>query len=231
MTGETELTGAGLPPTAALADVLLMGGSNGWISPPLEPIVTSPEPVAARVVTVELAVVEDGVGLGPLFSILNRESVGDRVLVIGGAPSLPGAVWGEILGAAACNAGVRGVVLDGTVRDVAALRDLALPTWARAQGTVGPGRSIEVVGVGETVQVGDVRIHGGDLVVMDDGGVVALRADIEVDALGRARRYAGAEAAVVDDLRSGRPLVDAYEHKRRTVASLRELERFDAVEP
>ncbi|MDZ7678883.1 MAG: RraA family protein [Acidimicrobiales bacterium] len=217
-----------MPPTTALADVLLMGGSNGWISPPLEPIVTSPQPVAARVVTVELAMVEDGAGLGPLFSILNRESVGGRILVIGGAPSMSGAVWGEILGAAARNAGVRGVVLDGTARDVAALHELALPTWARAQGTVGPGRSVEVVGVGDAVQVGDVHIDGGDLVVMDDGGVVALHADIEGEVLARARRYAEAEAAVVDDLRGGRPLVDAYEHKRQTVASLRELEGFDS---
>lgn len=227
MTGETELAVTDVPPTAALADVLLMGGTTGWISPPLGPIVTSSEPVAARAATVRLAVVEDGVGLGELFSILNHRTVGGSVLVIGGAPSLPGAVWGEILGLAASHAGVRGVALDGTVRDVSALRGLALPIWARGEGTVGPGRSIEVAGIGETVEVGDVPVHNGDLIVMDDGGVVSLRADIEAEALERGRRYAAAEAAVVDDLGRGRSLADAYEHKRRIVASLRDLERLD----
>lgn len=50
------------------------------------------------------------------------------VLVNGGVPQ--GALWGDVAGTYAMQKGVAGVVADGPVRDVDALRSMAFPVWS-----------------------------------------------------------------------------------------------------
>jgi regulator of RNase E activity RraA len=89
-----------LPPVCAIADVLALRGLGGWLTPPLRPVIAPAEPVAGRAVTVLLQASPAGLGLGELQSLLST-SLDGAMLVIAGAGSVGGAVWGEILSRAA----------------------------------------------------------------------------------------------------------------------------------
>lgn len=86
------------------------------------------------------------------------------------------AVWGGILTAAAIARGVRAVIIDGAVRDVAELRESGLAVYARAAVPNGPHK-----GFGGTIN-GDIQCAGtvirpGDLIVGDADGIVVIPDD------------------------------------------------------
>ena len=118
--------------------------------------------------------------------------------------------WGEVLTTAAEARGVAGLVIDGCVRDVAALESHRFPVFSTGialPGAVktGPGT------VGAPVTVGDVDVASGDWIVADGDGVVVVAAD-ELDAVlvaGRAR--AAKEQGMFDRLRDGATTIELLE--------------------
>ena len=154
-------------------------------------------------------------GLGPLYEALSDDLTG-RVVVLT-APHDEVAVWGEILGTAATEAGAVAVAVDGAVRDVGAL---SLPLWARSTRTVGPSGALEVAAVGSDVEIGGVTVSDGDVVLVDDDGMVALSTTDAAAVLADAGLYADAEERIVAALRSGAPLRDAYLLKAEAVARM-----------
>ncbi len=115
--------------------------------------------------------------------------------------------WGEVLTTAAEAAGLAGLVLDGGVRDVAALEAHGFPVFSSTVALTGATKDKPGT-VGSAVQVGGVLVAAGDWVVADVDGVTfvpghALEAVIEA---GRAR--AAKEAGFFDALRSGATTVD-----------------------
>lgn len=201
-----------VPPTTAVADVLALRGRTGWLSPPLRRIVPSPA-VSGTALTITLRAGTGG--LGPLYEALSGDLAG-RVVVLS-APHDEVAVWGELLGTAATEAGAVAVAVDGAVRDVGALR---LPLWARSTRTVGPAGALEVAAVGADVDIGGVTVRDGDVVLVDEEGIVALPATTAGAVIADALAYADAEERIVAALRAGTPLRDAYRLKAETVARL-----------
>jgi 4-hydroxy-4-methyl-2-oxoglutarate aldolase len=110
--------------------------------------------------------------------------------------------WGEVLTTAAESRGVAGLVIDGCVRDVAALAAHAFPVFST--GLALPGATKNRPGaVNRAAMVGDVEVNPGDWVVGDgDGVVVVPGATLEqVVAAGRSR--AEKEAVHFAALRGG----------------------------
>ncbi len=95
------------------------------------------------------------------------------VIVVDGGGDISQALIGEIILTHAESIGVAGFVIDGAIRDVAAIRASELPCYARGVTHKGPYKngpgSINV-----PVSIGGLVVHPGDLVVGDEDGIVAL---------------------------------------------------------
>lgn len=85
------------------------------------------------------------------------------------------AVVGELFSLEATRRGLAGIVVDGPVRDVSALRTLALPVYARGRcplsGTIRELGALQV-----PVVCGGVAVNPGDIVMGDDDGVIVATA-------------------------------------------------------
>jgi regulator of ribonuclease activity A len=107
-----------------------------------------------------------------LKSVLNEPGAG-QVLVVDGGGSVHTALMGDIIGGLAVDNGWAGVIINGAVRDVAALREL--PVGIKALGS-NPRKSAKT-GAGErdiVLEFGGCRFTPGAQVVSDDDGIVVL---------------------------------------------------------
>jgi 4-hydroxy-4-methyl-2-oxoglutarate aldolase len=119
--------------------------------------------------------------------------------------------WGGIMGNAALERGLAGLVTEGGVRDAEELRALGLPVFASNICIRGTGKRPDGAGsLGASALIGEVLVQTGDLLVADaDGVVVIARADAEqvVEAgLVRDRQ----EREIVDRLKRGERTLDIY---------------------
>jgi 4-hydroxy-4-methyl-2-oxoglutarate aldolase len=115
--------------------------------------------------------------------------------------------WGEVLTTAAQAAGVAALVIDGEVRDLAAIARHGFPVFARGvalrgAGKAGPGS------VGVPIAVGDARVRPNDWLVGDADGVVAIPSGALAECRAAAVRRAEREAGFFARLRAGATTVE-----------------------
>ena len=141
----------------------------------------------------------------PLFSALDEASEGDVLVVVTGGGTR--AVVGELFATEAKRRGVAGIVVDGLCRDVAGLRRLGLPFFAR--GTVPAyGSTVSRAALRQRVRCGGVDVAPGDIVFGDDDGLVIATADRIAAALDGGEAIARAERAMLTAMADGRALHD-----------------------
>ena len=141
----------------------------------------------------------------PMFSALEAAEPGDVLVVVNGGGRR--AVCGELFATEAKRRGLAGIVIDGLCRDVAGLRRLGLPFFAR--GTVpASGSTVSRAALGQPVRFGGVDVARGDIVFGDDDGLVIAPADRIAAALEGGEAIARAERAMLAAMSKGRALHD-----------------------
>jgi 4-hydroxy-4-methyl-2-oxoglutarate aldolase len=143
-----------------------------------------------------------------IHAAVEQCQAGDLLVVTTASPSTDG-MFGELLATSLAARGVRGLVIEAGVRDVAELRAMGFPVWSAAvsaQGTVK-----ETAGaVNVPVSVGGQIITPGDAIIADDDGVVCVpRGDIDA-ALTAARSRAAKEERNRAELAGGQLGLDLY---------------------
>jgi len=125
--------------------------------------------------------------------------------------------WGEVLTTGAEARGIVGLVIDGGVRDVAALDAHQFPVFSALIALQG---AVKLRGgeIGGTAIVGDVEVRTGDWVVGDRDGVTVVPAAALDEILRAGRARADKETVMFSELRSGATTVDLLGLDTATVA-------------
>lgn len=124
------------------------------------------------------------------------------VIVVDGGGDVSQALIGEIIAAHAQTLGVAGFVIDGAIRDVAAIRAGNLPCYARGVTHRGPYKNGPGA-INVDVAIGGMVVHPGDLIIGDEDGIVALSAAVAADILPAIRAQEEKERSKLEGFRSG----------------------------
>lgn len=123
------------------------------------------------------------------------------------------AVWGELSTWSCIEKGVRGVVIDGAIRDVEVIRELKFPAFARfVTPTAGEPKGFGEINV--EITCGGVSVRTGDWVVADDNGVVVIPKDSAVEVGNRAMDVLEKENRVREEIKRGSTLSKVLKLKK-----------------
>ena len=115
--------------------------------------------------------------------------------------------WGEVLTTAAQSRGLGGLIIDGGVRDVAALEKLAFPVFSRTVALPGATKCNRGY-VGAAANVAGVPVETGDWVVGDVDGVVVVPGARLAECIAAGRARAAGESEYFAALRGGSTTVE-----------------------
>jgi len=118
-------------------------------------------------------------------------------------------VWGDILTWVATRRGVAGTVIDGACRDTALALELGYPIYSRSYSMRTGKDRVQVEGTNVPVNIGNARVHPGDLLRGDADGVVAIPQAHEDEILKVAEEVDAVEDRIRRAVKEGKSLIEA----------------------
>ncbi|WP_400209075.1 3-hexulose-6-phosphate synthase [Methanomethylophilus alvi] len=165
----------------------------------LHPYIQRNAKMVGRALTVQTA---NGDWAKPVEAI-DLAKPGDVIVVdVGGGPI---AVWGELASNSAMNMGVKGIVIDGAIRDIDDIQNLGFPAFARSAVPCA-GEAKGYGGIGVEITVGGQRVRTGDWIIGDESGLIVVPKEEAVEVANRALDVHEHETRTREEIRRGSTL-------------------------
>lgn len=167
--------------------------------------------MVGRAITVQTA---KGDWAKPVEAI-DRATDGDVIVIDAGGSDV--AVWGELASWSCKLKGIRGVVIDGAVRDLDTIIEIGFPCFSRH---VSPeaGEPKGFGGIGLEIICGGQLVRTGDWIIGDENGVVVVPQESAVEIANRAVDIHERESRIREEIKRG-----------GTLSSVQELEKWEQI--
>ena len=126
------------------------------------------------------------------------------------------AVFGELAAWSCKMRGVRGVVIEGAIRDVDSIYAMGFPAFSRY---IAPnaGEPKGYGGIGHEIICGEVLVRTGDWVIGDESGVIVVPQERAVEIANRSVDVEERENRIREEIKKG----------RTTLSKVQELEKWE----
>ena len=191
-----------------------IGLVHQFLPPEIRPLEPSAR-LVGRAMPVLVADLDDGARgsdslppFGRMLEALDDLSAGEVYVCGGGSPDY--ALWGELMTTRAQVLGAAGAVLDGYYRDTDGIASLGFPTFGYGSYAQDQRLRGHVVDFRMPIQIGQVLIEPGDIVIGDRDGVCVAPRRHEDEIFVKALEKVRAEKVVQREIESGMPSQEAF---------------------
>lgn len=202
-------------PTASLSDALDKKGIKGYLSYEVKPVFNT-QKIVGPAITIKDRLAKEAVTPFLALEAIDKARPGDIIVrTVEDSDAKDIALWGGLMSLAAKKKGIKGVVLNGGVRDVVEAKAMGFPIFAKSITPVTSVGRTKVVEYNSPIVIDGVEIKPGDIVVGDHDGVVVIPINLLDEVTVLAKEIDSLEKQEAKELKKGKSIVEVIKKYAR----------------
>ncbi|GAB7055539.1 MULTISPECIES: RraA family protein [unclassified Paenibacillus] len=121
--------------------------------------------------------------------------------------------WGEILTIAAMERNIKGLVIDGSVRDIEQIIDFGFPVFTHSV-SIKKAEKKNTGRLNAPIVAGGTVVHPGDIILADASGVAVVPSNRLEEIVRAAQEKAEFEKTVIEQLKQGKLTADLFDLRK-----------------